>query len=187
MGLAVADGTSVVSLFIYGADQQSLVASVVETKTDEATYSINCPSGTKSSDCGFEPGLLYTEGPTTVQWHLQTPYDADKFGHVICSTGGTTTAVCTEVTPTNGSAAQASETTTLSSDQISLLAVTITAGPNGTGINSTASATESSVAATAGANPSAGSASSSGNTPPMSMSLEILFGGLAVGLIAIAL
>ncbi|KAJ5094296.1 hypothetical protein N7456_010157 [Penicillium angulare] len=102
-------------------------------------------------------------------------------------TRGTTTAVCTEVTPTNGSTAQASETTTLSSDQLSLLAVTITAGPNGTGVNSTTSANESSVAATAGANPSAGSASSSGNTPPMSMSLEILFGGLAVGLVAIAL
>lgn len=118
---------------------------------------------------------------------LINKFFSNMYGHVICSTGGTTTAVCTEVTPTNGSTAQASVTTTLNSDQISLLPVTITAGPNGTGANSTATVTESGIMKTHGAHPSAGSASSSGHTPPMLMSLGIFFGGLAVALVAIAL
>ncbi|KAJ5633637.1 hypothetical protein N7528_001479 [Penicillium herquei] len=186
---AASENNSVVSLFIYGADQQSLVGSVIESRSEIATYSINCPSGTNSSDCGVSSGLLYTEGPTTVQWELQTPYDANVYGRVICSTGGTTTAVCTEVTPTNGSTAVTSETTALNSDQITLLAVTITARANTSSSNATVTAitTTTSTATNSSDMAPSSSTSASGDTVPISVPTEFFLGGLAVALIAIAL
>ncbi|KAJ5701735.1 hypothetical protein N7488_009283 [Penicillium malachiteum] len=205
---AASENNSVVSLFIYGADQQSLVGSVIESRSEIATYSINCPTGTNSSDCGVSSGLLYTEGPTTVQWELQTPYDAyvqtlpvtikastthnllsNVYGRVICSTGGTTTAVCTEVTPTNGSTAVTSETTALNSDQITLLAVTITARANTSSSNATVTAitTTTSTATNSSDMAPSSSTSASGNTVPISVPTEFFLGGLAVALIAIAL
>ncbi|KAJ5721305.1 uncharacterized protein N7483_009239 [Penicillium malachiteum] len=182
---AASENNSVVSLFIYGADQQSLVGSVIESRSEIATYSINCPPGTNSTDCGVSSGLLYTEGPTTVQWELQTPYDANVYGRVICSTGGTTTAVCTEVTPTNGSTAVTSETTALNSDQITLLAVTITASAN----TSSSNATVTAITTTTATNSSdmGTSTSASGDTVPINVPKEFFLGGLAVALIAIAL
>ncbi|KAJ5724702.1 hypothetical protein N7493_006430 [Penicillium malachiteum] len=204
---AASENNSVVSLFIYGADQQSLVGSVIESRSEIATYSINCPSGTNSSDCGVSSGLLYTEGPTTVQWELQTPYDAyvqpllyqntqvstthnvisNVYGRVICSTGGTTTAVCTEVTPTNGSTAVTSETTALNSDEITLLAVTITARANTSSSNATVTAITTTTSTATNSSDMATSTSASGDTVPISVPTEFFLGGLAVALIAIAL
>ncbi|KAJ6007766.1 hypothetical protein N7540_011742 [Penicillium herquei] len=177
---AASENNSVVSLFIYGADQQSL-------RSEIATYSINCPPGTNSTDCGVSSGLLYTEGPTTVQWELQTPYDANVYGRVVCSTGGTTTAVCTEVTPTNGSTAVTSETTALNSDQITLLAVTITARANTSASNATVTAITTTTATNLNSSDTGTSTSASGDTIPISVPKEFFIGGLAVALIAIAL
>ncbi|GLI81580.1 hypothetical protein PoHVEF18_009965 [Penicillium ochrochloron] len=196
LGLATAQN-SVVSLFIFDADPQSLVGSVVAATAGTTTYGINCAPGVDSQDCGFLPGLLYTAGPKTVEWALKYPYDSA--GRIVCSMGGTTTAVCTDVMPSTGARSQPSETTTLASDEISLNPVTITAGPS-------ASATEASTAAkttmtnsnntgnTASASQASSSSSSgattrtsTGGLPRMTANSKVVLGGVAVALMAAAL
>ncbi|KAJ5526174.1 hypothetical protein N7494_012824 [Penicillium frequentans] len=182
LGLTAA-GSSVTSLFMFGADKQSLVGSVVKTDSRTTTYSITCPSGSNSSNCGVHPGILYTEGPTTVEWALKSPYISAGDGHVTCSTGGSTSAVCTEMISTNG-LSFLTETKTLNQNQITFLAVTITAGPTATSANATATSTDTTASMTSSGS---GTGSASGDVPKITAPLQVIMGGLAVGLVAFAL
>ncbi|KAJ5369679.1 uncharacterized protein N7496_005771 [Penicillium cataractarum] len=197
LGLVAAE-TSVVSLFIFHANPQSLVGSAVATNAGTTTYSINCGPDVESQECPLLPGLLYTAGPKTVEWSLKYPYDS--YGRVVCSMGGTTTAVCTDVMPSTGSLSQPSETTTLAGDQIYLNPVTITAGPSASATDaSTAMKTTSnsgSTGNTASAPQQSGSSASSsgdatktstGGLPQVTANSKVVLGGAAVALMAAAL
>ncbi|KAJ5777646.1 hypothetical protein N7520_000892 [Penicillium odoratum] len=153
----VAAQTSVVSMFIPFADPQSLAASIVGQSAGTTTYSINCPPGTDSSDCGMGPGLWLTAGPTTTKYSMSSPEEA-FYDSVVCSVGGTTTAACTEVLSGTGANWVGTDTETYAQSEITFLPVTVTAGPaTVTSVSTTASSTDSSQT-------SAGQTASSGNT-----------------------
>lgn len=65
----MAQSTSVTSLFLYGAEGDSIVASVMSVAPGATTYFVTCPVGTDASDCGFGPGMTYVEGPSTLEIH----------------------------------------------------------------------------------------------------------------------
>ncbi|KAJ5784493.1 uncharacterized protein N7503_009705 [Penicillium pulvis] len=110
-------------------------------------------------------------------------HDSAGDGHITCSTGGSTSAVCTEMISTNG-LNFLTETKTLNQNQITFLAVTITAGPTATSANTAATSTDT----TASIIPSgSGTGSASGDVPKITAPLQVIMGGLAVGLVAFAL
>ncbi|RHZ67358.1 uncharacterized protein CDV56_109304, partial [Aspergillus thermomutatus] len=122
-GLVSAQNT-VTSMLIYGADPQPLVASIVGNDATATTYSINCPPGTDSSDCGMGPGLTLVAGPTTTVLKMDEP-EEDFHWTVNCSVGGTTTAVCTETASGTGANFPGVSASTFS-DDLPLMKVTIT-------------------------------------------------------------
>ncbi|KAJ5413932.1 hypothetical protein N7509_000559 [Penicillium cosmopolitanum] len=151
---------SVVSMFIPDVEGTALVASVIAQTAGTTTYSINCPPGTDSSDCGVSPGLFLTSGPKKVEYSIS---EGDFYGRMICSLGGTTTAVCTDINSGAGANFPGTHTTTLASSDITSLPVTITAGATtGAASDTSASTTESSTTATSDTPASQTSASSSG-------------------------
>lgn len=114
-------------------------------------------------------------------------YDSAGDGHVTCSTGGSTSAVCTEMISTNG-LSFLTETKTLNQNQITFLAVTITAGPTATSANATATSTDTTASMTSsGSGTGSGTGSASGDVPKITAPLHVIMGGLAVGLVAFAL
>ncbi|PKX90491.1 putative GPI anchored protein [Aspergillus novofumigatus IBT 16806] len=197
-GLVSAQNT-VTSMLIYGADPQPLVASIVGSDATATTYSINCPPGTDSSDCGMGPGLTLVAGPTTTVLKMDEPGE-DFHWTVSCSVGGTTTAVCTETA--SGAAANFPGVSSLTfSSDLPLMAVTITAG-SGAGAGATpvtASATPTtSASATASGKSTASedagkpsstgsSAVSTGGMPRVTGGAGGLFGAAAVALGVFAL
>ncbi|KAJ5949347.1 hypothetical protein N7454_000931 [Penicillium verhagenii] len=151
----VAAQTSVVSMFIPFADPQPLAASIVGESAGTTTYSINCPPGTDSDDCGMGPGLWMTAGPTTTRYSLTEP-DEDFYDNMDCSVGGTTTAVCTEVVSGTGANDPGTDTSTYAPTDITLLPVTITAGP----VTTTAASTATESTGSTGSSDSANTSSS---------------------------
>ncbi|KAF7168846.1 hypothetical protein CNMCM5623_001788 [Aspergillus felis] len=142
--------TTVTSMLIYGADPQPLVASIVGSDATATTYSINCPPGTDSSDCGMGPGLTVVAGPTTTVLKMDEPSE-DFHWTVRCSVGGTTTAVCTETASGTGANFPGVSSSTFSND-LPLMAVTITAGSAaGAGATPTTASATATTAATASA------------------------------------
>ncbi|KAJ5580980.1 hypothetical protein N7450_007281 [Penicillium hetheringtonii] len=141
--LAVAD-TSVISLFLIDLNgtPQSLVGSIMAEENNTTTYSINCAKTVDASDCAYFPGLLYTAGPTTVEYALNPPYD--QFGTPICSVDGTTSAICTIVVSVTGDITPYHETRALNKDMIISTRVTITAGPTRSGTGASVKTVESS-------------------------------------------
>lgn len=67
---AIAQTTSITSLFLYGFEGDNIVASVLSAAPQATEYFITCAPGTDGSDCGFGPGVTWTEGPSTVAYHL---------------------------------------------------------------------------------------------------------------------
>ncbi|KAJ5811291.1 hypothetical protein N7474_007592 [Penicillium riverlandense] len=174
LGLAAAE-SSVVSLFIFDADPQALVGSVVASKSDTTTYSINCASGESPENCGFAAGFMYTAAPTTVDWMLAPPYDID--GHVGCSMGGTTAAVCTLTMPhqvIGSSRTELTQVTTLSKNDITFMPVTITAGPLATTTSQASGASSS-------------ASTSTGGLPQITANPGAILGGAAAALVAAVL
>ncbi|KAJ5666380.1 calcium-translocating P-type ATPase PMCA-type [Penicillium maclennaniae] len=174
LGLAAAE-SSVVSLFIFGADSQSLFGSVVASNAKTTTYSINCAPGADTEDCGYLPGLLYTAAPTSV-----------AEGTIICSMGGTTSARCTDLFPTSGHFSQPAAYTTLGQEDISagMIPVTITAGPSTTATRASA-ATQTGSSADAASTGS--SSTSTGGLPRMTANPSIVMSGAAAALMAVVL
>jgi len=75
-GLAIAQSTTI-SLYIPGADSQSLVGSIVGSDSTATTYALQCAPGTEESDCGFPGVFTLTEGPATVQYSITGEVDGD--------------------------------------------------------------------------------------------------------------
>ncbi|KAJ5589700.1 hypothetical protein N7450_003672 [Penicillium hetheringtonii] len=116
----------VTSLFIPDVEGTALVASIISQSAGTTTYSINCPPGTDSSDCGVSPGLILTSGPKVVEWSMSVT--GEFYGRMICSLEGTTTGTCTEIDSGSGANFPGTHTTTLDSTDITSLPVTVTAG-----------------------------------------------------------
>ncbi|KAJ5102486.1 hypothetical protein N7532_003015 [Penicillium argentinense] len=199
--LAAAE-SSVVSLFIPDVEGTALVASVVAQSAGMTTYSINCPSGTDSSDCGVAPGLTLTSGSKTVEWSMSEP--GEFFGRIVCEMGGTTTATCTETDSGSGANFPGTHTMTFASSDISSLPVTITAGAAaGATTGASVATTEASVTsdrtsqtstnteATTGpsdsANDGMSSATSTGGIARITGTPALALGGAAIALVAVAL
>lgn len=70
MGSALAQTTSVTSLLLYGFEGDNIVASVMSAGPQATEYFVTCAPGTDASDCGFGPGVTFTEGPSTLGIHL---------------------------------------------------------------------------------------------------------------------
>ncbi|KAJ5437899.1 uncharacterized protein N7458_008897 [Penicillium daleae] len=201
VGFATAQ-TSVVSLFIPDTDPQPLAASLVAQGAGTTTYSINCPPGTDGSDCGMGPGMWYTSGPKTVEWAMSDPADG-FWGRIVCSMGGTTTAVCTEMMSGTGANFPGTSTGHLAQSDITLIPVTVTAGPTSTAsastttdlTGSTSTSSSSNVHATGGTASSASAASSTivashtstGGLSRVTGNPCVVFGGAAAAFIAAAL
>ncbi|CAI7647362.1 unnamed protein product [Penicillium pancosmium] len=135
--LATAE-SSVVSMFIPDVEGTALVASVIAQRLRRVTGSV--------PDLGTEESGIF-----------------HNYGRMICSLGGTTTAVCTDINSGAGANFPGTHTTTLASSDITSLPVTITAGATtGAASDTSASTTESSTTATSDTTASQTSASSSG-------------------------
>ncbi|KKK12840.1 hypothetical protein ARAM_001185 [Aspergillus rambellii] len=120
--IAYAEST-VTSMFIYGADNQPLAASIVGNDATATTYSINCPPGTDSSDCGMGPGLTLIAGPGATTTYKMD--DGDEFYMTAVCSVGTEVAVCTDSMGGTGANFPGQHTSTADVD---LLPVTVTAG-----------------------------------------------------------
>ncbi|KAJ5647649.1 hypothetical protein N7490_004021 [Penicillium lividum] len=197
VGLAAAQ-TSVVSLFIPFADPQPLAASIIGESAGTTTYSINCPPGTDSSDCGMGPGLYMTAGPTTMRYSMSEP-DEDFYESILCSLGGTTTAECTEVASGTGANFPGTETDTFVKTDITMLAVTVTAGPTTatststtadlkhTSSNDKTGTTGSASSTSEAASTSQASATSTGGLSRVTGNPGVALGGAAIALVAAVL
>ncbi|RAK96827.1 putative GPI anchored protein [Aspergillus ibericus CBS 121593] len=153
LGLAAAGMVSatatVTSMFFYDTDSQSLAASIMGNDATATTYSVNCPPGTDSDECGMGPGMTVIAGPQTTM--IMDVPDEDFYYTCICSLDGTTYAVCSETAAGSGANFPGTTITTLDGD-LGLMPVTITAG------------SVTSVAATAGATTEVQSASKTGSS-----------------------
>ncbi|PYI01447.1 hypothetical protein BO78DRAFT_353568 [Aspergillus sclerotiicarbonarius CBS 121057] len=147
-GLVSAKAT-VTSMFIYDTDPQPLAASIMGNDATATTYSVNCPPGTDSDECGMGPGMTIIAGPQTTM--IMDMPDEDFYYTCVCSLDGTTYAVCSETAAGSGANFPGTTITTLDGD-LGLMPVTITAG------------SVTSVAATAGATTEVQSASNTGSS-----------------------
>ncbi|KAF9889593.1 hypothetical protein FE257_007101 [Aspergillus nanangensis] len=184
VGLACAQQKSVTSMFIFGADPQPLVASIVGNDATATTYSINCPSGTLSDECGMGPGLTLIAGPkaTTYKW------DADTF-HLTATCSVASTVEC-DVSQQGGNS-PGHGTSMIESPQ--LLPVTVTAGsvtsagnsPSATTTGSAASAQSGEPTATGSTKSASGTASeSTGGLPQVTANAGGILGGAVVAFVA---
>lgn len=152
--LATAQSTSTVSLFVYDADPQPLVASVVGADAAATTYAIVCPDGTDSNHCGLPSPWTMTYGST--YYEVQTT-EADVFSVSARCEFQTSTGDRTCTVSLGGSAANfpGLTTETLAATDVAKnsLPVVITAG-----LDKLAAATGG-AAATTGSAASAGSSS----------------------------
>lgn len=168
---AWAASSSTVSLFFPGGvDKQSLVASVVGANPTMTTYVISCPTGTSSDQCGFDPAMTITQGPTTAIMTIESsdgdPVETDIIN---CTIEGTTRAVCTAntIVVSSGQTTSGSSVSALSASDVQFVPVVVTAGveklssPSATGTAASSTAASSSTAS-AGSGVSAASPSATG-------------------------
>ncbi|OAL40384.1 hypothetical protein AYO20_00120 [Fonsecaea nubica] len=188
-----AQTSSVVNVLIPGADEQTLMGSLIASDASKTTMAISCPSNADMSECGFGPdAVTITFGPSTFK-ALET---FDPLSLVLdCNVKGTTAVTCTETyigpadvlnaqTATDADALTATDTdtqiitttsvTVLSQSEIVFMPVTITAfadssdntsaGTTGaSGTESTATSTGSGTSGTA-SNSASGSASATNDS-----------------------
>ncbi|KIV87441.1 hypothetical protein PV11_02986 [Exophiala sideris] len=169
LGLAAvaAAQSSVVSVFFPGADEQTLLGSVIKSDASKTTMAVGCPTDVDANDCGFPTPITVTVGPST--FYASESFESTS-AIVDCALTGTTAGVCAEtyigpadmfddtdtsaLTATDASSDTSITTTattvTLSSTDITYIPITLTtgelqvltaAGTGATGSESTPSAT----------------------------------------------
>ncbi|KAL4749098.1 hypothetical protein BDW72DRAFT_178848 [Aspergillus terricola var. indicus] len=169
--LAIAEST-VTSMYILGADRQPLAASIMGNDASATTYSINCPPGTDSNDCGMGPGMTVIAADETTTYIMN---DGDFFQFTAECSVGKSIAVCTESAGGPEANFPGVETAT---EEVSYMPVTVTAGSVTSAGASTATSTSTSSTSTGtGASASeeataAGSASATRASETASQSAE---------------
>ncbi|KAL3473007.1 hypothetical protein BJX99DRAFT_234559 [Aspergillus californicus] len=147
-------GSTVTSMFIFGADEQPLAASIIGNDATATTYSINCTPGTPGDECGMGPGMTLIAGADTTRFIFD---DGEAFQYTAACSVKNSRAVCTE--SAGGSEANFPGVSTTTTD-VELMAVTVTAGEV-TDAETTASTTGSASSASAGAHATSTSAAAS--------------------------
>ncbi|PLB54095.1 hypothetical protein P170DRAFT_431770 [Aspergillus steynii IBT 23096] len=186
LGLVTAKD-SVSSMFIYGADEQPLVASIVGNDATVTSYNINCRPGTDDSDCGMGAGVtLLADDPMTT--YMMDDPSGGKFFAIICSVDQKdSTAVCRATVSTSSGSSTALHTSTTTT-RFSRLPVTITGGeitsatPTWPG-TSTSHATATGTGTTTQTGSS--STSSGGGMARVTGDTGMMLGAAAVGLAAL--
>ncbi|KAL4742683.1 hypothetical protein BDV11DRAFT_6768 [Aspergillus similis] len=135
--LAIAEST-VTSMYIFGADRQPLAASIMGNDASATTYSINCPPGTDSNDCGMGPGMTVIAADETTTYMMD---DGDNFQFTAECSVGKSIATCTTSAGGPDANFPGVETTT---EEVSYMPVTVTAGSVTSTGASTASSTSTS-------------------------------------------
>ncbi|OCT44527.1 hypothetical protein CLCR_06189 [Cladophialophora carrionii] len=93
-GIVSAQSSSVISVFLPGTDQQTLVGSLVASDATKTTVAFGCPEGEDSSDCGFGLGQVTATFGSSTLIYTQT-LDLLTLG-LDCAVTGTTAAVCAQ-------------------------------------------------------------------------------------------
>ncbi|KAL6231210.1 hypothetical protein BDW75DRAFT_50160 [Aspergillus navahoensis] len=151
--VAIAEST-VTSMYIFGADEQPLAASIMGNDASATTYSINCPPGTDGNDCGMGPGMTVIAAGEATTYIMN---DGDDFQYTAECSVGKSAATCTLSAGGADANFPGVETTTA---EVSYMPVTITAGSVASaGASSTASTSTGS--STSAETTAAGSASAS--------------------------
>ncbi|KAJ5583129.1 hypothetical protein N7535_001749 [Penicillium sp. DV-2018c] len=159
----------IVSLWIPDADPQPLAGSIVAENPGTTTYSINCPPGTDSANCGMGPGLFLTTAQHSVEWLISDKAN-DAYNHVVCTSTDLTGGVRTCIATVTGKAVKTpgSTSTTLSEAQATPLPVMITSNAVGNTAGTTSRAmTDSTATPTAGTNDGVGGRSGSPGLSPL--------------------
>lgn len=124
--LAQAQQSTVLTLPFYGYDSQPIVASVVSANSAATTLALACRPGTDGSDCGLFPAQTLTVGPSTYNMFMG---EGTAFtGTQMCSTQGTTAAVCMESAGGSEANFPGSSTTSYEGTDVAVFGVTVTAG-----------------------------------------------------------
>lgn len=69
-GLAAAQSTTVVDVLLPMVDSQRIDASVISANPTATTYSLGCPPGTPSDECGLANGMELVYGPLTMSYDM---------------------------------------------------------------------------------------------------------------------
>ncbi|OJJ07173.1 hypothetical protein ASPVEDRAFT_46535 [Aspergillus versicolor CBS 583.65] len=109
-------------MFIFGADEQPLAASIVGNDASATTYSINCPPGTDSTECGMGPGMTVVAGDKVTTYMMDY---ADSFHLTAECTVSKSRAVCNRSVGGPDANFPGVETTTA---KVQYFPVTVTAG-----------------------------------------------------------
>ncbi|KUI53097.1 hypothetical protein VP1G_00330 [Cytospora mali] len=150
----MAQSTSVTTLFLYGAEGDNIVGSVMSVAPGATTYFVNCAPGTDASDCGLGLGVTVVEGPSTFGMHAT---ESGAFTNDVVCKIVSETATCVETNAGPEANDPGTSTEIVSDLSEGVLPVTLTAGLNllsGSGSTS-ASATASGSATSSTAQPSA--------------------------------
>ncbi|KAK1148171.1 hypothetical protein N8T08_010815 [Aspergillus melleus] len=183
----VAAKDPVSSMFVYGADEQPLVASIIGNDATVTSYNINCRPGTDKDDCGMGAGMTLLAEDSTTTYMMDDPTGGTFFA-IICSVDEKkSTAVCrATVSSASGSSSGLHTSTTTTS--FSRLPVTITGGevtsatPTWPGTSTShATATGTATATQTGSS----STSSGGGMARVTGDTGMMLGAAAVGLAAL--
>lgn len=124
-GLALASlsfaQTTARSLFIPGADSQSLIGSIIGSDLAAITYALQCVD---PDQCGIGGGITLTEGPSTAAYTMAG--GAAFTALYDCTLAGTSSAVCFESNGGSEANSPGSSTLTLTGTDYTFMPVTIT-------------------------------------------------------------
>jgi len=141
--------TSTVTLYIPGADTQSLVGAVVGTASSLTTYALSCAN---TDECGFPGGFTLTENASTAQYTMGPENGDDGVlaftARIDCALDSTISAVCVESFGGSEANFPGLTTETYTGTDFQYMPVFITAGA-AAGTGSTPSSTMASTTASA--------------------------------------
>ncbi|KAF2400051.1 hypothetical protein EJ06DRAFT_530807 [Trichodelitschia bisporula] len=194
---ATPTGPTVQAFLGFVADPQILVASIKSASPSATVMEIGCPDGTSGNDCGFNPPLTLTQGPTTAVLVQDRPDYTGFTMSIGCSLDTkASTAVC--VSSMGGAEANfpGVETGTVTGTDYGFSPVTVTAGAEKLSAAS-GSATTGKTSGTAtgkatgttksGASASGTAASASGSSTGSSGAGRVVGSGIALGVVALAI
>ncbi|KAL4919266.1 hypothetical protein BDW62DRAFT_47275 [Aspergillus aurantiobrunneus] len=181
--------SSVTSMFILGAGPQPLDASIVGNDAGATTYSINCPPGTPSDECGMGPGMTVVADGEMTTYIIGM---GDEFQFTASCSVREPTALCTESAGGFGANFPGVSTTT---ERVAFMPVTVTAGEVTGAASETATATSSETLTAGTETGASGSATASGTESDADADAEAtptgaaakVTGGAAVAGVVVAL
>ena len=134
---AIAQSSSITSIWAFDLDAQTLVASVVEANPTADVLAIQCPPGTDSDVCGVPSAVTITQGPSSLRAVYTVVADV-VYGatEALVSGSVTVTLECARSVSTEAACTYAGEgegfttsmVVTVTNTDLSFVPITITAG-----------------------------------------------------------